>query len=74
MVRFSHNSSRAGGMEMQLWKKHRCCSGWPAISGRRFGHDVLTTADSGVAGPGVGRSGLPIGTVWVFFQSQEFEQ
>jgi nicotinamide mononucleotide (NMN) deamidase PncC len=31
---------------------------------RRLSGTEVGVAESGVAGPGVGRSGLPIGTVW----------
>jgi PncC family amidohydrolase len=40
---------------------------------RRLGGTQVGAAESGVAGPGAGRSGLPIGTVWAAVVTPERE-
>jgi PncC family amidohydrolase len=40
---------------------------------RRLNHTEVGVAESGVAGPGTGRSGLPIGTVWAAVVTPEHD-
>ena len=56
------------GMPAELYTErgsvHREAVKTLAENVRRLSHADVGVAESGVAGPGTGRSGLPIGTVW----------
>jgi PncC family amidohydrolase len=48
----------------ELGSSHRAAVRAMAEGVRRISSSQVGVAESGVAGPGVGRSGLPVGTVW----------
>lgn len=65
------------GMSAELYSEHgsvhREAVKMLAENVRRRSHADVGVAESGVAGPGTGRSGLPIGTVWAAVVTPERE-